>query len=62
MGLTEATVSTYVKRIRNKLNVGNKAELTRMAIRFGLANEFEDNAAEPIHGRHGAIHSLPPVA
>lgn len=63
MGLTEATVSTYVKRIRNKLNVGNKAELTRMAIRFGLlANEFEDNATVPIHGRHGAIHSLPPVA
>jgi DNA-binding CsgD family transcriptional regulator len=29
MGLTEATVSTYVKRLRAKLNVGNKAELTK---------------------------------
>jgi len=36
MGLTEATVSTYVKRIRTKLNAGNKAELTRMAIELGL--------------------------
>jgi len=35
MGLTEATVSTYVKRIRGKLNAGNKAELTRRAIEFG---------------------------
>lgn len=35
MGLTEATVSTYVKRIRYKLNVGNKAELTRRAIELG---------------------------
>ncbi|MFJ3639681.1 LuxR C-terminal-related transcriptional regulator [Streptomyces sp. NPDC090108] len=36
MGLTEATVSTYVKRIRNKLAVGNKADLTRKAIELGL--------------------------
>ncbi|NED80572.1 response regulator transcription factor [Streptomyces sp. SID11233] len=36
MDLTEATVSTYVKRIRNKLNVGNKADLTRKAIELGL--------------------------
>ena len=36
MGLTEATVSTYVKRIRNKLNARNKAELTRVAIELGL--------------------------
>lgn len=36
MGLTEATVSTYVKRIRSKLNVGNKADLTRAAIELGL--------------------------
>ena len=35
MGLTEATVSTYVKRIRTKLQVGNKAELTRRAIELG---------------------------
>jgi two-component system invasion response regulator UvrY len=35
MGLTESTVSTYVKRIRTKLNAGNKAELTRRAIELG---------------------------
>jgi DNA-binding NarL/FixJ family response regulator len=36
MNLTEATISTYVKRIRHKLGVGNKADLTRKAIEFGL--------------------------
>ncbi|WP_432992151.1 LuxR C-terminal-related transcriptional regulator [Dactylosporangium sp. CA-233914] len=35
MGLTEATVNTYAKRIRAKLNAGNKAELTRLAIELG---------------------------
>ncbi|WFE25450.1 response regulator transcription factor [Solwaraspora sp. WMMD791] len=35
LGLTAATVDTYVKRIRVKLAVGNKAELTRRAIEFG---------------------------
>jgi DNA-binding NarL/FixJ family response regulator len=35
MGLSEATVNTYAKRIRAKLNVSNKAELTRMAIELG---------------------------
>jgi len=35
MGLSPATVNTYAKRIRAKLNVRNKAELTRMAIELG---------------------------
>jgi len=35
LGLTEATVNTYVKRIRVKLGAGNKAELTRMAVDLG---------------------------
>ena len=35
MGLTEATVSTYVKRLRAKLKAGNKAELTRRVIELG---------------------------
>ncbi|WP_432990735.1 LuxR C-terminal-related transcriptional regulator [Dactylosporangium sp. CA-233914] len=35
MGLSQATVNTYAKRIRAKLNVTNKAELTRMAIELG---------------------------
>ncbi|WP_432827560.1 response regulator transcription factor [Dactylosporangium sp. CA-092794] len=38
MGLTEATVNTYTKRIRAKLNAGNKAELTRIAIELGHVN------------------------
>jgi DNA-binding NarL/FixJ family response regulator len=39
MGLTPATVNTYAKRLRAKLKVNNKAELTRMAIELGhLAN------------------------
>jgi DNA-binding NarL/FixJ family response regulator len=39
MNLTEATVSTYVKRIRAKLNVGNKADLTRKAVELGLLRD-----------------------
>lgn len=35
MGLSQATVNTYAKRIRAKLNVNNKAELTRVAIELG---------------------------
>jgi DNA-binding NarL/FixJ family response regulator len=37
MDLAEATVNTYVRRIRGKLQAGNKAELTRMAIDLGYA-------------------------
>ncbi|MGW1837514.1 helix-turn-helix transcriptional regulator [Streptomyces sp. BBFR2] len=39
MGLSEATVSTYIKRVRAKLNVGNKADLTRTAIELGLLRD-----------------------
>jgi len=35
MGLSQATVDTYAKRIRNKLNVTNKAEITRIAVELG---------------------------
>lgn len=35
MGLTVATIDTYVKRLRAKLNAGNKAQLTRSAIELG---------------------------
>ena len=47
MGLTEATVSTYVKRIRSKLQVGNKAELTRMAIGLGLLDKAGERIPAP---------------
>lgn len=39
MGLAQATVNTYAKRIRAKLQVTNKAELTRMAIELGHLSE-----------------------
>lgn len=32
MGVSKATIDTYVERIRTKLHVGNKAELTRAAL------------------------------
>ena len=32
LGISAHTVDTYVKRIRSKLAVGNKAELTRAAV------------------------------
>lgn len=37
LGVTETTVSTYVRRIRIKLDAGNKADLTRIAIQLGYA-------------------------
>lgn len=33
MGVRKATVDTYIERVRAKLQVGNKAELTRAALR-----------------------------
>jgi DNA-binding NarL/FixJ family response regulator len=35
MGISPATIDTYLKRIRRKLGPGNKAELTRRAIELG---------------------------
>ena len=32
MGLTRVTVNTYAKRIRGKLKVGSRSDLTRIAI------------------------------
>jgi len=49
MGLTESTVSTYVKRIRGKLNAGNKAELTRKAIELGLLSEETGSGPDSSH-------------
>jgi len=39
MGISKATVDTYVERIRGKLQVGNKAELTRAALRLESGTE-----------------------
>ncbi len=46
MGLSPATVDTYAKRIRRKLKVNNKADLTRVAIELGhLADVHRDSGA-----------------
>jgi DNA-binding NarL/FixJ family response regulator len=45
MGLSTATVNTYAKRIRAKLNVSNKAELTRVAIELGHFGEHRRTPA-----------------
>jgi DNA-binding NarL/FixJ family response regulator len=64
MALTEATVSTYVKRIRNKLNVGNKADLTRKAIELGLLQKEAATEAAPSYEimRDDRIPRIPPAA
>ena len=36
MGVSAATVDTYMRRIRKKLGAGNKARLTRRALELGL--------------------------
>lgn len=51
MGLTEATVATYVRRIRTKLRVGNKADLTRAAIELGLVERTGGRLADVRGGR-----------
>jgi DNA-binding CsgD family transcriptional regulator len=38
MGISRHTVDTYVKRIRSKLDLANKAELTRAAVLGGYVN------------------------
>lgn len=39
MSVSTATVNTYVKRLRIKLDVGNKADLTRRALELGLLDD-----------------------
>lgn len=45
MGLSQATVNTYAKRVRSKLKVNNKAELTRIAIELGHLGGHHDHFA-----------------
>jgi DNA-binding NarL/FixJ family response regulator len=59
MGLSAATVDTYAKRIRAKLNVNNKAELTRMAIELGhFAHSWRGAEAPDPPGSHITSRSL----
>ncbi|MFD6420363.1 response regulator transcription factor [Streptomyces sp. NPDC060198] len=59
LGLTEATVSTYVKRIRTKLDVGNKADMTRRAIELGLLAEPPGTVPGPRTAVRPAARQLP---
>jgi DNA-binding NarL/FixJ family response regulator len=43
MGLSQATINTYAKRIRAKLKVNNKTQLTRIAIELGHVGEGHHN-------------------
>jgi DNA-binding NarL/FixJ family response regulator len=56
LGISPHTVDTYVKRIRAKLGVGNKAELTRAALLGRFVGELP--ARRPAEGRA----SVGPVA
>lgn len=47
LGISQHTVDTYVKRIRGKLDVGNKAELTRAALLGNFVTAGEDQEASP---------------
>ncbi len=52
LGISPHTVDTYVKRIRAKLGVGNKAELTRAAL---LGRLVEDLPTHPNAGGPGPV-------
>ncbi len=57
MGVSPATVDTYVKRIRRKVGPGNKADLTRQAMKLGYldpdsTHEFDGGPVR--HHRTGA--------
>jgi DNA-binding NarL/FixJ family response regulator len=45
MGVSKATIDTYVGRIRAKLQVGNKAELTRAALQWVTADQEQRGTA-----------------
>jgi DNA-binding NarL/FixJ family response regulator len=45
LGISPHTVDTYVKRIRAKLGVGNKAELTRLALLGRLTKPVTEQVA-----------------
>jgi len=47
LGISPHTVDTYVKRIRAKLGVGNKAELTRAALLGRLIGEQRSGETPP---------------
>ncbi len=48
LGISPHTVDTYVKRIRAKLGVGNKAELTRAALLGRLVDSAQGEAPDAV--------------
>jgi DNA-binding NarL/FixJ family response regulator len=55
LGISPHTVDTYVKRIRSKLGVGNKAELTRAALIGQLTSPTANPAAGSPHESSAAV-------
>jgi hypothetical protein len=51
MGISPATIDTYIKRIRSKLGPGNKADLTRRAIELGQVA----GGLGPLAGGHDTV-------
>jgi len=49
LGISPHTVDTYVKRIRAKLGVGNKAELTRVALAARLVTALSTTTEAELH-------------
>jgi DNA-binding NarL/FixJ family response regulator len=47
LGLSKATIDTYVQRIRQKLGLRNKADLTRAAVQYGLGPV--ESPPAPVH-------------
>ncbi|WP_329521959.1 helix-turn-helix transcriptional regulator [Spirillospora sp. NBC_01491] len=57
LGLSKATVDTYVQRIRQKLRLRNKADLTRAAVQFGIGTPLSD-AGPPPSPLHSTITQI----
>lgn len=57
LGISRHTVDTYVKRIRSKLDAGNKAELTRLAL-LGEPGALGRSGAHPQLRHHVASHHV----
>ncbi|MCW6007305.1 helix-turn-helix transcriptional regulator [Micromonospora sp. CPCC 205371] len=54
LGISQHTVDTYVKRIRAKLGLGNKAELTRAALGVDQAEPSSSAIAPTTNASHSA--------
>jgi DNA-binding NarL/FixJ family response regulator len=68
LGVSRATVETYVARVRSKLQLGNKAELAIAALIYGWDTSSTrtpnhrsvELTAATVQAGEGALHLLPP--